>query len=55
MVNLIDLNPELALQAIQKQSERLKDPPKTVGEVIDTIEENGLVKAASKFRTLANR
>jgi len=54
IVNLIDLNPELALRAIQKQSERLKDPPKTVSEVIDTLEVNGLVKTAAKFRTLVN-
>jgi len=52
IVNLIDLDPELALQAIKKQSERLKNPPKTVSEVIATMEKNGLVNAASRFRAL---
>lgn len=52
IVNLIDLDPELALQAIQKQSNRLKDPPKTINEIINTLEQNGLMRAAEKFRAL---
>ncbi len=52
ILNIIDLDPELALEALVDQASRLKYPPQTVGDVLTTLEKNGLRKTVERFRSL---
>lgn len=48
--NLIDINPKLASKAFSKMVKRLKNPKKTIDEVITTLEKCGLKKSLEKFK-----
>ncbi len=50
--HLIELEPHLSLKALVDQAARLKNPPRTVSEVLDTLEDNGLTDSVAKFRAL---
>lgn len=52
IVNIIDLDPELALEALVDQPNRLKNPPQTVEDILDTLEKNGLKETVEKFRRI---
>lgn len=48
--NLIDINPKIACKAFSKMVKRLKNPKKTVDEVLTTLEKCGLKKSIEKFK-----
>lgn len=48
--NLIDINPKLARKAFNKMVKRLKNPKKTIDEVLTTLEKCGLRKSIEKFK-----
>lgn len=50
--NLVDLNPGIATKVIQEQTADLRKPPRSVAEVLATLEQNGLVQAVAKLREL---
>ncbi|MFU8861633.1 MAG: PIN domain-containing protein [Cyclonatronaceae bacterium] len=49
IVNLIDLDNEKAIKAIQKMVQRRKNPPVGISDLIQRIENNKLSKAAKRF------
>jgi predicted nucleic acid-binding protein len=52
IINLIDLDNEKALNAIQKMVKRRKNPPVGTSELIQRIENNKLPKVAKRFRDI---
>ncbi|MBU6220682.1 MAG: PIN domain-containing protein [Bacteroidetes bacterium] len=48
--NLIDINPKLVYKAISKMVKRLKNPKKTMDEVLTILEKCGLKKSVEKFK-----
>jgi hypothetical protein len=50
--NLIELSPAQAIQAINSQASRLINPPQTVSDILETLENLGLVQLVHAFRTL---
>ncbi|WP_158973540.1 putative toxin-antitoxin system toxin component, PIN family [Cellulophaga sp. L1A9] len=48
--NLIDINPKLACKAFSKMVKRLKNPRKTIDEVLNTLENCGLKKSIEKLK-----
>jgi len=48
--NLIDINPKLVHKAISKMVKRLKNPKKTMDEVLTILEKCGLKKSVEKFK-----
>ena len=50
--NIIDLDSEVSIQALQKQVARLKNPRRTIEDVLSTLEKNGLVESVATLRTL---
>ncbi|MFM7092466.1 MAG: putative toxin-antitoxin system toxin component, PIN family [Bacteroidota bacterium] len=48
--NLIDINPKLVHKAISKMVKRLKNPKKTMYEVLTILEKCGLKKSVEKFK-----
>lgn len=49
--NLIDINPELACEALNKMVRRLKSPKKSKQEVLFTLEKCGLKKSVAIFQS----
>jgi hypothetical protein len=52
ITNTINLDKALATEALNNQVKRLKNPPKTTTEVLETLESCGLVKTAEILRRL---
>lgn len=50
ILNLIDLDKTKAVDALKRQVKRLTNPKRTVKEVLDTLESNGLEKSTEKVR-----
>ncbi|MDD3721173.1 MAG: PIN domain-containing protein [Lutibacter sp.] len=48
--NLIDINPKLACKAFNKMIKRLKNPKKTMDEVLTTLKKCGLKKSIEKLK-----
>ncbi|MDB2462725.1 PIN domain-containing protein [Algibacter sp.] len=48
--DLIDINPKLACKAFNKMVKRLKNPKKTMDEVLATLENCGLKKSIEKLK-----
>ena len=48
--NLIDINPKLACKSFSKMVKRLKNPKKTMDEVLNTLENCGLKKSIEKLK-----
>lgn len=48
--NLIDINPKLACKAFNKMVKRLKNPKKTMDEVLTTLKNCGLHKSIEKLK-----
>lgn len=48
----IDLAPGTMVRVVTDQSASLKNPPRTVGDVLDTLRDLGLVQSVAKFREL---
>lgn len=52
--NLIDINPKLVYKAISKMVKRLKNPKKTMDEVLTILEKCGIKKSVEKFKNNNN-
>jgi predicted nucleic acid-binding protein len=52
VLHTIDLAPGIVTKVISEQAAALKNPPRTVGELIDTLRDQGLVRSVAKLREL---
>jgi predicted nucleic acid-binding protein len=52
VLGLLDLSPGAVVQAVHEQTRALKNPPRTLGDVLDTLRDNGLVQSVAKLREL---
>lgn len=52
VLNTIDLAPGLVTTVLGEQARSLKNPPRTVGELLDTLRDQGLVRSVAKLREL---
>lgn len=52
VLDLLDLSPAAVVGAVQEQARALKNPPRTLGDVLDTLRDNGLVQSVAKLREL---
>jgi predicted nucleic acid-binding protein len=52
IVGLLALEPERVLQALSAMQQSLKNPPKTMLEVLDTLEQQELAQSVAKLRIL---
>lgn len=50
LVYLMDLFPDSVCAALKRQRESLKNPPKTVSELLSTLESQGLPQAVARLR-----
>jgi len=50
--NLIDLNSKVVKRAFIKQVSRLKNPPQSIGEVLNTFRKIELIESARKLSNL---
>ncbi len=50
LVSLFDLAPEPVCAAVKRQRESLRNPPKTVEEILTTLEGQGLPQAVARLR-----
>jgi predicted nucleic acid-binding protein len=50
--SIISLNEESAIMALENQVSRLKNPPQSIGQVLLTLENNGLRESVACFRAL---
>lgn len=52
VLDLIDLAPAKVTMVLGEQAAALKSPRRTVGEVLGTLQEQGLVQSVAKLREL---
>lgn len=52
VLHQIDLAAGLVCTAVGEQASSLKNPPHTVGDVLDTLRDNGLVQTVARLREL---
>lgn len=52
LFDAIDLAPGLVATTVSEQAGRLKNPPRTVGELLDTLRDQDLVRSVAKLREL---
>jgi hypothetical protein len=52
VLNAIDLAPGLVATVVSEQAAALKSPPRTVGELLETLRDQGLVRSVAKMREL---
>jgi hypothetical protein len=52
VLDLIDLAPAKAALVVSEQAASLRNPPRTVHDVLDTLQEQGLVQSVAKLREL---
>ncbi len=52
MLHAIDLAPGLVIKVVSEQAAALKNPPRTVGELLDTLRDQGLIRTVAKLREL---
>lgn len=52
VLDLLDLAPGAVLRVLNEQQSSLKSPPRTLEELIDTLEGNGLVRSMAEARGL---
>ena len=55
VVNIIDLDHAAVCQVLEEQTAALKNPPKTIGEILDTLEAQGMAQTATILRPLLLR
>ena len=55
VVNIIDLDHAAVCQVLEEQTAALKNPPKTFGEILDTLEAQGMAQTATILRPLLLR
>jgi predicted nucleic acid-binding protein len=54
LVGLLDLAPSVVCAAVKRQRESLRNPPKTVEELLTTLESQGLPQAVARLRQFAD-
>ena len=52
VLDTIDLAPGLATAVVCQQANALKSPPRSVGELLETLRDQGLVRSVAKLREL---
>lgn len=52
VLDLLDLAPGAVLRVLNEQQYSLKNPPRTLEELVDTLESNGLVRSMAEARGL---
>lgn len=52
VLDLLDLAPGLVMRVVQEQASALKHPPQSVADVLDVLEQCGLVRATAELRLL---
>jgi hypothetical protein len=52
VLNAFDLAPGLATKVIAEQAGSLKNPPRSVADLLDTLRDQGLVRSIAKLREL---
>lgn len=52
VLDLIGLAPGLVMTVVNAQAASLRNPPRTVGELLDTFREHGLIRSVAKLRDL---
>lgn len=52
VLDTIDLAPGTVTQVISEQAAALKKPPRSIGDLLDTLREQGLVRSVAKLREL---
>jgi hypothetical protein len=51
VTNIIDLDPDASLEALTKQVSRLRNPPRSIEEVLSVLEGHGLISSVSTLRS----
>jgi predicted nucleic acid-binding protein len=54
LIGLLKLAPSLVCAAVKRQRESLRNPPKTAGELLATLESQGLTRAVARLRSFAD-
>jgi hypothetical protein len=52
VLDAIDLSPGSVVKVVSEQAKSLKNPPKTIPELLDTLRDQGLVQSVAKLRSL---
>jgi hypothetical protein len=52
VLDTIDISPGAVAKVISEQAAALKNPPRSVGELLDTLRDQGLVRSVAKLREL---
>jgi predicted nucleic acid-binding protein len=52
VLDAIDLSPNVVTQVVREQAASLKNPPRSVGDLLETLREQGLVQSVAKLREL---
>jgi hypothetical protein len=52
VLDTIDLAPAVVAKVVSDQAAALKNPPRTAGELLDTLRALGLVRSVAKLREL---
>jgi predicted nucleic acid-binding protein len=50
LISLFELAPGIVCSAVKRQRESLRNPPKTAGELLDTLEALGLTQSVARLR-----
>lgn len=49
--NIIELDPDASLEALTKQASRLRNPPRSLEDVLTVLEDHGLISSVSTLRS----
>ena len=52
VLDLLDLGPGTVCAVVKEQASALKNPPRTLGDLLDTLRDQGLVQSVGKLREL---
>jgi hypothetical protein len=52
VIDTLDISPGAVAKVIADQAAALKNPPRSVGELLDTLRDQGLVRSVAKLREL---
>jgi PIN domain len=52
VLDAIDLAPGLVTSVVSDQAASLRNPPRTIGELLDTLRDQGLIRSVAKLREL---
>jgi hypothetical protein len=52
VIDTLDISPGAVAKVTAEQAATLKNPPRSVGELLDTLRDQGLVRSVAKLREL---